>query len=899
MYVRSTYGGKIITYHSNLSTFLSSIETLHDPLYFIYNNSGSSSRNITIDSPLFEAPNGIYDIMQSVTFTGSTFEKGPRIYSDTAMKSAITWPYIKNLPIAPSVTNDWINIIPNSWKPFANCQNMTSIENQGSLGSALKYVFPCELHINNPDQPCDLSAYPSMEEATPTHIVNYIAGDIVNISSLNNTLINTTKVEYLYYPFSFNKYVLDTVSESNLPLGGIDIAGKTMKNCSLDLMNLDFSGGFKDAEYNDFTISYAHFGVFAPEYTEVCENLHSYYMNIPDEIEYNVKEKEDWIAWKTSQKNHLLTPQTIKNHCNESWGEALIEHWEPEWIDEVNQIPSYPQGVKRLMGYMDKYFVENSFITWEEEPDDDESTVDDPYTIEENPTNPNVFAGVKYGMKGDEEGFFNDFSSVQRVMHKDNFPFLFVPRRISLVDDRAQVTNLYRNLYANLVIDQPITVPSLPSVTQYANFCYTGMFANSTGLEMNEYERIAKKTTPITFYTRGYAHSSSTISGGSFPVYMLNDPTYSDGFWSKFNDQNSEFGWAVAQGHIDEDYIDYTQNLKRIVPWSGWNDTIDGYEAYRGYDNEHFYWDFPLSEEINSKNDILNYIYDLSQMEVFMRTKRFNHSVTFEEQDLPKLKASAYCFNQLFYGSNPNINTGNIVSNIPDTGLNGRNYDEAFIFNYFESKLMRPVIITGYFEVDVERTIGGQEIVSETESYKYMIVLFYDNWDISELDPSFAVGEEIVNKMPATRNIYQGSYTGLKVKQMFSSVSRDLIEDFEDKETTVLQPLLTSKGIEMTTDEFFAPSSNNQRDSYAAKETFNIGIGYKASKLPGDVWPVKKPSAYTNILLLSTHAFISANIAVRTFSPAGYSGKYPRQYTYNYKEIPVGSTRLVPNAERL
>lgn len=197
--------GDTAVFNVEWSTFLSSIKVLHDA-FPPYLNHGGWNDPITIDSPDFEAPNGIFNgAADDPYFDGSTFKTAPRVYGEIAMKAFIHW---------PPASDFW------KWEPFIDCPNVTKIAYQGDLSEKCEAIYRSNFVYVDEEGFERVDAYPS---GAKPRIIDRAIGPLKRFeldSGSKFPIWDCSELEICHNPVVAEEVVLPTRStQISLPVG--------------------------------------------------------------------------------------------------------------------------------------------------------------------------------------------------------------------------------------------------------------------------------------------------------------------------------------------------------------------------------------------------------------------------------------------------------------------------------------------------------------------------------------------------------------------------------------------------------------------------------------------------------------------------------------------------------
>ena len=312
--------------YASYSIFLSQFEIIytHFPEY-VSVPSGSGS-TVKIDSINFQAPQGIWDRVDSenINFDDSTFKVAPKIFSEQSMKEREYFPS-RTRSLGSSV-----------YAPFKNCPNIEKIEYQGDFENIVA-IGACDFTYQDENGFDKLDAYP--QGGSPVFINNYIKAKKIRFSE-KFPKFDGSRLEISDYHFSAEKIVIDSAGAPELPFGGVSFKGANMKRLQLPVLNFEIDLPLQTPEELNFVFGWGNLGVEAPASVRMCHNLHMLYQN------------------STTQRAELkiATPRALKEDILFSWGQAL-EQVLPELDLTDDLMPKVSENMIRVEGYYRKVLI--------------------------------------------------------------------------------------------------------------------------------------------------------------------------------------------------------------------------------------------------------------------------------------------------------------------------------------------------------------------------------------------------------------------------------------------------------------------------------------------------------------------------------------------------------------
>jgi hypothetical protein len=287
---------------------LSQVLVLHDPLPMVI------SGTVVIDSPDFEAPNGLQDGLGYVEFYGSTFKKGPRIYSDFAMVQTRQW------PIGPVA-------------PFNGCDSMTTIVNQGTLGPQCRLITNSDFVYENEEGFRIPDAYP--DGGRPVKIIEAIPiGEFHMDSGGKFPIWDVTDLEDCQKPVLASNVHLPTRSSPvSIPVG-VDVRSATrLKRYINGIVNVTRG------------IDYDHGG--DKQEVGLFYGLKILGIELPDSVRRVVNSMRIYRHQKLAEDGNYYglraTVNSVKTDFNFNLGEALEDYYSNP--DELLLMPHTPEQV--------------------------------------------------------------------------------------------------------------------------------------------------------------------------------------------------------------------------------------------------------------------------------------------------------------------------------------------------------------------------------------------------------------------------------------------------------------------------------------------------------------------------------------------------------------------------
>lgn len=298
---------------NNVSTFLSQFEIVYDAFPNWFSTEGNFfGRTIAINSPDFQAPNGMFENCDHApVFGGSTFKVAPKVYSAEAMKDFQYFP------------------ITSGWAPFKDCPNLERIENQGVFGDRLEGLIECDLSFKKPNGYDSLEAYPS--GGSPRFIKDFVKADVIHFSE-RFPEFSAERLENSVNAFKINTIIVDNFGAPIFPFGGINY----FEAPAMDKFYIDFNFDFIEDINENFVFGLGIFGITFPE---ICKDVRGLY-------------KVFQFSYLRQEAVHVLTPDFLKDNFNSYWGDSveefLLENSE-RYTAEL--IPKVCAGLKRVDDY--------------------------------------------------------------------------------------------------------------------------------------------------------------------------------------------------------------------------------------------------------------------------------------------------------------------------------------------------------------------------------------------------------------------------------------------------------------------------------------------------------------------------------------------------------------------
>lgn len=469
------------------SAFFSQIEILYDPLpYFVFLTSqGDSSGNVKIESPNFEAPDGITDNEKLIpTFSGSTFKKAPRIYSDDAMSR------MTKFPPRDFVSESRLD----AYTPFAGCPNVEEIEYQGDLSAEVtKILTRCNFEQLDRYGRSKTDAWPKISGEFNGNIFGYVSASYPTMSDCPILFESFgPDCKNIYKPWDCEALLIDYSGSYSLPLWGfsfekcedmerlvfqdtqfmldIDLDGDNVRNSIKDGTNIE-----EKNELLNLQFSLSALGIQAPKKCKQVENLHNLFAVFFSPI----REKPETRG--VDVKMHHVTPSSLKSSIY-AWGASLEDLWgSSNFEKDENDVPLIPNGMQFLGGYYHKVLcgLPYSFYTPERVPR--------PYAQFQKYDTVS-FAGDYLGdwnLKSLSNGGNKyQFRRYCRDVVKDGNAFQLSPPSLAgkLVDG-AGLRCYVKNLYAHNVIRQDINIPPILEQVVSHSQSFAGMLAFSQGIK--------------------------------------------------------------------------------------------------------------------------------------------------------------------------------------------------------------------------------------------------------------------------------------------------------------------------------------------------------------------------------------------------------------------------------
>lgn len=816
---------------SSFSNFLSKVKILHDPLPIFIKTNGV----IKIESEDFEAPNGLLLSPSAPIFSGSTFKTAPKIWADGVLDGIYHFPPSQStVPISDS----------GIYRPFANCPNMTKISKQGKISESIKTLGMIDLTYEDSDGYVRLDAYPECV-GTPEVVVSYVPpmpDKIVKLSSIPNTLINAKNLKKLHLPFHFREYLIDdTISSLQLPLAGLDFKDLEMESCTLDNFNFSLDSSLISDEDKDFTLTLPMFGIVAPKSAKLCENLHTLHMSISEKEPWNPEDESmntqsAWLQWAQENKNHLLTPQWISDHISYGWGENLKKYYDDnglwDYVDE-NCLPLLPTGVKRLTGYMAKNYVLNGFVYYQKNSGNSSYNFD-------------LLPKVGYDKS---LGEFVSFSEEQRWLHKDGVPFTFITKPITLSSDNAnnnnQITGAYKNLYANLYIDEQVNVPSIPQNCNYTIGWCQGLFANAQGFGGSIFQRESEEKAKvlISWAKSNYHNRALTPSQTVFGINTVEVLEDDNEVFEAVDNKNSNFMYMV----LEKENNQFQWENEELKP-ANVASTRATQGAYLSYDDDAWTTTETWLEKyirVNSVQEIKDVLEEYkNKMDISVRVNYFNYEVIFDDSIPSFLSSETQSYKQVFFGAAVNWSIQDSLPKISDVDYMYQNLAEAYVSNNFFFSVVEPYIFSLYVERDdLEYPVPPSGVNQRlTTCYSAQIMMYFNNFTTQEIseDDFIFPGLEILESLSPSR---QAQY----IRNYQSLLSRDL---FLGDYVTQAQQILTDKNVATPINTVITKTDTvykGERVKNAYSKELQYSAAYDLNYVDKNEHMVKNPNIATSL----------------------------------------------------
>lgn len=361
----------------------------------------------------------------------------------------------------------------NGWEPFKDCPNLERIENQGVFGDALEGLLECHLSFKKSDGFDSLAAYPS--GGAPRFIKNYINAETIHFSE-RFPEISAERLKTAENPFNIENIVVNTFGSPQFPFGGIDYSEAEMDTLYFDF-NFDF---ILPEDFNkNFVFGLGIFGITAPK---SCKDVKGGFYKLFEFSEYDEQEKIS-----------IVTQDFLKENFSFFWGkdleEFLLEHSEKFTVDLV---PKVCDGLKRIDAYYSRDVI-------------------------------GALKSINYRSPYRHKIFLNDNPHTIEVQR--------LPETTEIVMRYAM------ELYANLIIEDDIFVPALPSGVRYIRDAYKRLFYNSIGPQRAITSPMEKETVILLGFNRSRDNSRDTDN----VVYIIPNATAEDsgGFEAHYNSANN------------------------------------------------------------------------------------------------------------------------------------------------------------------------------------------------------------------------------------------------------------------------------------------------------------------------------------------------------------------------
>lgn len=496
---------------SNLSNFFSQIKKIDNPLPF---NIVTNHYNLplTIDSPDFEAPNGLFDspYVQPL-FRNCTFKKAPRIYSDYALEHMVQFP---PMPFASGYQSP-SESRTSAWKPFESNEHLESIEYQGDLNAEkIQFLSRCDFSFYDSSGRPDLSAWPRIIGEYNGDIFGYVSTHFISVSNAPRLFESIGPgCKIVYKPYDCEGLIIDNRGAYDLPFLGLSFENCTqmeklvLSSCEI-LMDVDLDGdyvreaiknGNLQTEQNEklnLQFSLSALGIQAPQSCKQIEGLHNIYATFYNPL-------REGTMTRDIDMTHV-TPDSLDTIIY-PWGQALKGLWDENFQMDVNNVPLMPDNVEYLSGYYYKKITGNDLYREERTPR--------PFPVYE------IYDFENYGNLGDWKDF--DLDSLKgarflRNVKKDGADFTiqippFAHKMATNVN--TSVHNYARNLYAHTIIKENIVIPALPSNCETMVNCYAGTFAFAGGTFKNEVDSDDRYDIQFLYSESSYATPGE---GGTF-----------------------------------------------------------------------------------------------------------------------------------------------------------------------------------------------------------------------------------------------------------------------------------------------------------------------------------------------------------------------------------------------
>ena len=719
---------------SLFSAFFSQFETVYKPLpWFIQSTASTIAAPIIITSPNFTAPNGLFtngghgylppNFAQDPGTPNrkiSTFKVAPKIFSDETMASFTVYP-----PYNGSYKDT-----EDAWEPFKDCP-VESIAYQGTFSERLEHIGPCNFTFYDNEGFANLSGYPS--GGSPKTINHFIQASKARLST-TFPKFSSDRLESSINHFTINEVIIDAVGTPELPFGGIDFKeAQSMNHLYLTNPKWIIDLPLQNPDDMNFTFNWATLGVSMPQSLKESINTH--------------------ILWQNNSKPekpcHIATPTYLKTKLHYTWGTRL-ETIEPTIEKTIDYMPLTPTGLEKTTGYYRKFII-GEYMKVIEFP-----------------------AGV-YNFKS-EDYEKPRFGSWAMPSVLDGTPHTITPQPIP---EGVTLVNSYcMNLYSDLELDTPITLPKLPSSVTYTRDCYRRTFYNTVG-------PIDKISTKVQEPVIMLAYSQSSDAGTPEVKIIANlTPAYLGEFRYFYNDATS-------------------RSIK----------------SYLGQDQ--------VGTTIETGSSLNSWLLELLQEgEIGYKTRVIKQSVTLEKSSLPNLTYSGGWQKECFFGSGIRPDVEDLV--LPITQVNewdtyglGLNIDLGTSFSTLDQT---------HYKGQLWWTDNSNPLAPRNYVINFLLMLSYGYYDPTSLQEyKLQLDELIFNGSPRTE-----SSTVIKPYENFLSTStvNGTPSDFLNFQT--------SHGILKNTPGNFTGGTGSSISEFYGITGVPMGFNVHWLTVPGSGWSTKR-----------------------------------------------------------
>lgn len=714
---------------NNVGKFLSSVDTLKDPLPLLRKLNIVFERNVVIDNPDFKEENGVFTVVDfsdlneltglcRLSFMGSTFKIAPRIFSARLLYNL---EYFGN---DDGVVGNGEGV----FTPFWKCPNVESVRPQGGFGPALKFLGPCDFSVVDRETGiADASGWPICEpddfkeraddygrlirekkvdpnivkenESAPLTVLQFMAvpEGVLDIGTVSPSLLNCKRVKNLIYPIHAQKAIINTVNAPQLPLAGLDMYEHNMDGglLSFSPFPIELSTDYRDGG-NNVAFTLAHLGVTMPTGHYDVDGFFCQYTTI-EMYSDESKPKSQQTTSMQDRKLLYLTPDTLKTKVHYAWGAELSRVWKA--------IPRQPENdfFPELRGKIDEllgHFMHNVFSGYTPGMSKESTAT----WVDTKGVRRWTYRGVQGTIGGVAPKVYfeanpGDIFNLARWPEKDGEYFIpDIPQ--SLNYPIKNVTNWCRQLYSYCVIDKEVNVPSCP-VSKKSLFNYYGTFAYTSGTKSITFDELGTDTT-----------FASIVSDGEMASEYGFKPRV-------LNESQTRKLLAEAQKYKGSSLSFYEKGENQEVLNAMWEDgdNMGFYDAWKFWTNQKLdanfsvpeYYDYPSGANATFNGDI-DILLTQYKEEVNLKNppdvRMFKYPVNYVETYLPESPQQisiGHAQKMFFYSEiNPEIGTPFIPLNkaMGQCKNSGFNYDSCYELRPVARVQQEKRIYTLYIETE-------------------------------------------------------------------------------------------------------------------------------------------------------------------------------------------------------